>query len=151
MLRCFGGGLYLLDEATTNLKLRAQFGLEETAFLMPARRLETAIADIEALAGHAVVIDDTELLSHWSVPVPCGAAICVPVSSPTTILGTLWLFAEDKSLTPPADFKLGTLCQYFRVDLSEDAAHDAMNDVRATVQLYQAMRRHENQRVARAA
>ena len=63
----------------------------------------------------------------------------------------LWLFAEDKSLTPPADFKLGTLCQYFGVNLSADAAHDAMNDVRATVQLYQAMRRHENQRLARAA
>ena len=52
----------------------------------------------------------------------------------------LWLFDEDKSLTPPADFKLGTLCEYFGVRLREDSdAHDAFYDVRATVELYRAM------------
>ena len=52
----------------------------------------------------------------------------------------LWLFEEDKTLTPPADFKLGTLCQYFGVRLLADEAHDALNDVRATVSLYRAIR-----------
>ncbi len=52
----------------------------------------------------------------------------------------LWLFEEDKTLTPPADFKLGTLCQYFGVHLPADEAHDALNDVRATVNLYRAIR-----------
>ena len=51
----------------------------------------------------------------------------------------LWLFAEDKSLTPPADFKLGTLCEYFGIRLRDKDAHDAFNDVRATVELYRAM------------
>ena len=55
----------------------------------------------------------------------------------------LWLFDEDKSLTPPSDFKLGTLCQYFGVKLRAADAHDAFNDVRATVELYRAMTRRE--------
>ena len=48
MLHCNGAGLYLLDEATTCLKLRAHFGLNHDALTRPARRLEDAIADIEA-------------------------------------------------------------------------------------------------------
>lgn len=54
----------------------------------------------------------------------------------------MWLFDEDKSLTPPADFKLGTLCEYFGVKLREEDAHDAFHDVRATVELYRAMKVH---------
>jgi DNA polymerase III epsilon subunit-like protein len=54
----------------------------------------------------------------------------------------LWLFDEDKSLTPPTDFKLQTLCQYFHIRLSSDDAHDAFNDVRATAELYRACHRH---------
>jgi len=52
----------------------------------------------------------------------------------------LWLFDEDKSLTPPTNFKLGTLCQYFGVTLSRENAHDAFYDVRATAELYRAMK-----------
>lgn len=52
----------------------------------------------------------------------------------------LWLFDEDKSLTPPSDFKLGTLCQYFGVRLKEHEAHEAMADVKAMFGLYRAMR-----------
>jgi DNA polymerase III epsilon subunit-like protein len=54
----------------------------------------------------------------------------------------LWLFEEDKTLTPPADFKLGTLCQYFGVRLPADEAHDALNDVRATAALYRVICEH---------
>ena len=63
----------------------------------------------------------------------------------------LWLFEEDKSLTPPTDFKLGTLCQYFDVQLRKDEAHDALVDVRATVKLYQAMCNHQRRQFAVAA
>lgn len=52
----------------------------------------------------------------------------------------LWLFDEDKTLTPPTNFKLGTLCEFFGVKLSAELAHDALNDVRAMVELYRAMR-----------
>ncbi len=51
----------------------------------------------------------------------------------------LWLFHEDKSLCPPADYQLGTLCQFFGVRLKNHEAHEALADVRATVALYRAM------------
>lgn len=56
-----------------------------------------------------------------------------------TMQRAIWLFHEDKRLTPPPDFKLGTLCSYFGVPLRKADAHDALADVRATVALYRAM------------
>lgn len=53
-----------------------------------------------------------------------------------TMQRAIWLFHEDKRLTPPVDFKLQTLCEYFGVDHRVDDAHDAMADVRATVRIY---------------
>lgn len=53
-----------------------------------------------------------------------------------TLQRAMWLFHEDRSLTPPNDFKLLTLCQYFGVPLAAHDAHDALNDVRATLALY---------------
>lgn len=53
-----------------------------------------------------------------------------------------WLFRENMLLTPPADYRLPTLCEYFGVGLRPHDAHDALNDVRATVALYRAMVRH---------
>jgi len=50
-----------------------------------------------------------------------------------------WLFQECKHLTPPTNYKLTTLCDYFGVPLKDDEAHDALNDVRATVELYRAL------------
>lgn len=101
LMQCFGAGLYMLDEATTSLKLRAYYGLSEKSLLRPPRILEESNADIEALAGHAVVIEDTQSRSHWQVPESCKSAICVPISSPTTILGTLWLYRDvAKDFTP---------------------------------------------------
>jgi len=53
-----------------------------------------------------------------------------------TLQRALWVFHEDKSLPPPEDYKLGTLCDYFGIHLPAEKAHDALNDVRATVALY---------------
>jgi len=46
----------------------------------------------------------------------------------------LWHFHERPAIDPPADFKLGTVCQCFGVPLVD--AHDALADCRATVELY---------------
>jgi len=56
-----------------------------------------------------------------------------------TLQRAIWLFHEDKTLTPPPDFTLRTLCHYFNVSLKASEAHEALNDVRATVELYRAM------------
>lgn len=92
---CSAAALYLLDGATTELKLRASWGLSADCLLAPARPLPGAAGDLEAMAGHAVVIDDACHAGGWRIPEPAGAAVCVPVASPTNILGTLWLFATD--------------------------------------------------------
>ncbi|WP_419581303.1 PolC-type DNA polymerase III [Stieleria magnilauensis] len=59
-----------------------------------------------------------------------------------TLQRAIWLFHEDKSLTPPPDFSLRTLCHYFGVSLRACEAHEALNDVRATVDLYRAIAQH---------
>jgi phosphoserine phosphatase RsbU/P len=91
---CQAAGLYVLDETTTTLKLRAAHNLPQERLLEPARLLRGAMADLEALVGHAVVLEDTALLPHWRCPENFPAAVCVPVSGSSMPLGTLWLFAD---------------------------------------------------------
>jgi serine phosphatase RsbU (regulator of sigma subunit) len=91
---CHAAGLYLLDEATTSLKLRACWGLPRHRFTEPPRPLQDTLADLEAMLGHAVCLKDARLLSQWKPPEEFPSAACVPVSSSSTILGTLWVFAK---------------------------------------------------------
>lgn len=95
-LGCQAAALYLLDDATTELKLRSSWGLPFGRMTGPARPLKGAVADLEALLGHAVVLDDADLMRHWNVPEDFPAAVCVPVSTPTTLLGTLWVYSTEK-------------------------------------------------------
>lgn len=88
--------LYVLDEATTELKMRCSFGLPFDRLTAPARPLQGAVADLEALLGHAVVLNDEHLIRVWNMPENFPAAVCVPVSTPTTLLGTLWVFSNEK-------------------------------------------------------
>jgi phosphoserine phosphatase RsbU/P len=90
-----GAALYLLDETTSWLKLRSAWGLPRDRLLAAPRELSQAAADIEALVGHAIVLTDAEGQQDWQVPEEAGAAICVPVSTPTTPLGTLWVFGRE--------------------------------------------------------
>ncbi len=97
---CEAAALYLLDAATTELKLRASWGLPRQRMTEPARELRGALADLEALLGHAVVTNDERLYSYWKVPeVGYAACVCVPVLSQSMPLGTLWAFAQQ-----PRDF-----------------------------------------------
>lgn len=93
---CQAAALYLLDEATSELKLRACYGLRRERLLEPARPLKCALADLEALIGHAVALEDVAALPHWKTPEDFPSALCVPVSSPSTPLGTLWLFSDKR-------------------------------------------------------
>ena len=88
--------LYLLDESTTELKLRCSWGLPFDRLTASARPLEGAMADLEALLGHAVVLNDEHTIRAWKMPENFPAAVCVPVSSPTVLLGTLWAFSNER-------------------------------------------------------
>lgn len=92
MVGCQAAALYMLDDATSNLKLRACWGLPKSRLADPPRPLRGAMSDLEALVGHAVALEDASILPHWKVPEDFPAALCVPVSSANTPLGTLWFF-----------------------------------------------------------
>jgi phosphoserine phosphatase RsbU/P len=90
---CHAAAVYLLDSATTELKLRAAFGLPRERLTVASRPLRTARADLEALAGHAVVMKNRAVRAEWNAPEAAAAAVCVPVSTAAIPLGTLWVFS----------------------------------------------------------
>lgn len=92
---CQAAALYMLDDATSYLKLRACWGLARMRLAAPPRPLRGAVSDLEALVGHAVALEDASILPHWKVPEDYPAALCVPVSSANTPLGTLWFFCHE--------------------------------------------------------
>jgi hypothetical protein len=94
-IHCQAAGLYLLDDATSQLKLRAAWGLPRKRLQEPARPLEGSLADLEALLGHAVVLSDKTMFEYWRAPEDFSAAVCVPVSTPSIPLGTLWMFCDE--------------------------------------------------------
>ncbi len=106
MLGCFAGAVYMLDDATSHLKLRVAWGLPADRLLQAARPLRGAISDLEALLGHIVLLEDTSKLPQWRFPEPAAAAACVPLASCDTPLGTLWFFAERKRAFSEDDGRL---------------------------------------------
>jgi DNA polymerase III epsilon subunit-like protein len=50
----------------------------------------------------------------------------------------MWRVTQGVDATPP-NFQLATLCRHYGVPFHASAAHDALGDVAATVQLYRAM------------
>lgn len=92
---CQAAALYLLDEATTELKLRSGWGLPHDWLTEAARPLKGSLADLEALLGSAVVLRDPAVMRVWRVPEVFPAAVCLPVATPTTLLGTLWVYGQQ--------------------------------------------------------
>lgn len=108
---CTAAGIYLLDAGTSELKVRAQWNLPAERYLEPARPLRGAMADLEALAGHAVALEDSTLFGHWNLPEQgYEAAICVPIASPMELLGTLWVFADTKRPFTDQEVNLVEIC-----------------------------------------
>jgi len=91
---CDAAGMYMLDADTTALKLRASWGLPFDRLQQPARALAAALADLEALSGQIVVREAPREADPWNPPEKFPAWACVPISSATEVLGTLWLFCS---------------------------------------------------------
>ncbi|MEX2112137.1 MAG: GAF domain-containing protein, partial [Pirellulales bacterium] len=123
---CDAAALYMLDPATTELKLRSSWGLPQKRLADPARPLRGSLADLEALLGHAVVLADSELHSYWKVPEEGFAAcVCVPVSSPTIPLGTLWFFSrQERDFTDPQTNILEVVAGRIASDLEREVLAD---------------------------
>lgn len=91
---CEAAALYLLDDRTEYLKLRSLWGLPFDRLLALPRALHGAVADLEAMLGHAVVLEDASESLSWQPPEDFAAAVCLPVSSPTSLFGTVWFFSN---------------------------------------------------------
>ena len=93
---------------------------------------------VARLVAHNAERFDAPLLHDWydslSIFLPAARlALC-------TKQRAMSFFLEHPALIKPIDYKLGTLCEFFGVKLRPEHAHDAFNDVRATVELYRAIK-----------
>jgi len=114
-------GLYVLDDATTMLKLRSAHNLPHGRLLDPPRPLKECLGDLEALSGNTVVLEDTRLLSHWNCPEDFPSAVCIPVSSSSTLLGTMWVFcSEGRDFTEQETNLLEIVAGKIAVDLERE-------------------------------
>lgn len=90
--------LWLLDDASRSLRLVARWELKGSTLAggaaTGARALAEAPADVAALAGGAVVLEDPAEAAGWDLHSPAEAAVCLPVSSDSTIHGVMWLLGE---------------------------------------------------------
>ncbi|MDO5566304.1 MAG: GAF domain-containing protein, partial [Planctomycetia bacterium] len=96
LIVCQAASLYLLDQETTLLNLSACWGLPDDRLTEPPRPLKSARADLEALLGNAVILNEEHLTDYWRVPETFATSLCVPVASDDTILGTLWFFSDSR-------------------------------------------------------
>lgn len=95
-IQCDAAALYMLDHETSLLKLRSIWGLPEERLTDPPRQLCTALADLEAMLGHAVVLNEGDFYTErWNAPENFVTSACVPVATSTTIHGTLWFYADS--------------------------------------------------------
>jgi len=92
---CDAAAIYMLDEQTTTLKLRACAGLPQARLLRPARPLRGSRGDLESLVRDVVLIDDLcgTLSTTWSSPEPYASAMVVRIEEDELPIGTLWLWS----------------------------------------------------------
>lgn len=84
----------LLDDSTKTLKTQFAEGCD--GLLGESRSLSHCVADVEALCGAAIVMENTESVKLWGAPVESASALCLPISSTKSLLGTLWLFGAEE-------------------------------------------------------
>lgn len=82
---------------------------------------------------------DTEVLKNWFAKLD----VYLPASfqSLCTLQRAMWYSQETVRENRPRDFQLTTLCKHYGIKHSSCQAHDAFNDVRATLLLYREMRK----------
>lgn len=96
LLEGSAAALYLLDETTRTLNLRSIWGLPEERLLDGPRPLNGSMADLEAMLGHAVVLNNTFALESWGTPELFPTCVCIPVASESTIFGTAWFYCDEE-------------------------------------------------------
>jgi hypothetical protein len=106
ILDCHAASFYLLETKTNSLKLRSCWGLPEERLLEPPRSLHDSMADLEAILGQVVILNEDYLFESWGTPEDFPTAVCVPVASPMSIIGTLWFFSDRQRNFSEHDLRL---------------------------------------------
>lgn len=87
--------LWLVDDDTLTLRRRKAAGPHFSGGPRE-RHLGEARADVRAMTGNVIVMQDRNETRTWQAPVECGSAVCVPVSSMSNLYGTLWLARDSE-------------------------------------------------------
>lgn len=93
---CDAAAIYLLDDATSVLKMRGCIGLPKSRLTAPPRPLRGSLGDLEALLGNAVLIEDIASMPQWQSPEEFGSAMVIPIGTIQMPQGTLWLWSERR-------------------------------------------------------
>lgn len=94
-LGCVAAAMYLLDDKTSVLKLRSCWGLPTERLWEPARSLNGSAADLEAMLGHSIALEDEDAMQQWRSPEDFPSGLCVPIISQSNILGTVWFYSQN--------------------------------------------------------
>ena len=102
--------IYLLDETTSELAMRACWNLPVDRLMAAPRQLRGSLADLEALLGNAVLLDDLEAVSEgWPSPESFASAIVVPIGSVAMPQGTIWFWSDRKRKYDPPQIEVANL------------------------------------------
>lgn len=124
--------IYLLDDTTSELKMRCCVGMPMSALSKPARSLRGSLADLEALMGNAVLIENTSLAPEWNCPEEYAAAMCLPIGSPTMPHGTIWLWSDHVRDFGSADIEaVKTAADKILVDIERSVLADEVLKTRS--------------------
>ena len=121
--------------------------LREHATIEKLSRKKRVPYHLARLVAHNASFD-SRFLSNWHATLKDeNSELFLPADRLVicTMQAALKFFDEHSSLTPPSDYKLGTLCEYFRIPFSTNEAHDGLYDALATAKLDQAIQRARNQ------
>jgi phosphoserine phosphatase RsbU/P len=108
-LKTDASALYILDENTSSLKMRVASGLSPTRLCEGPRDLRGSLADLEALLGNAVVLEDLAASPEWKSPEPFQSGLCVPIGTPTMPHGTLWFWANKPRKFSSSEIEIASL------------------------------------------
>jgi len=123
-------------EAVAPIEAATQFGayLRRHASVEMYSQRQGKAYRVARLAAHNAERFDGPFIQAWYESL--GMFLPAAYAVMCTKQRAYWLFQEHPALPAPRSFQLRTLCQYFGVELSASAAHDALNDVRALVEVY---------------
>lgn len=101
--------VYLLDDSTSNLKMRSCFGLPRKKLATPPRELRGSLADLESLLGNAVLLSDIDMMPEWPSPEPFGSALVVPIGTTSMPHGTIWFWSDKPRSFSPTEVEVANL------------------------------------------